>query len=119
MHGEVFIPITLFISAALMIVTVAFYRTRENIAMIERGLNPRTNIAKPSPYRYYKWGLLLIGVGTGLVLAYILDRTVFHDHDSEPIYFALISIGAGLGLVFAHKAEKAYIESQPATRSED
>jgi hypothetical protein len=119
MNGEVFIPITLFISAALMVVAVAFYRTRENLAMIERGLNPRANVAKPSPYRYYKWGLLLIGVGTGLVLAYILDRTVFHDHDSEPIYFALISIGAGLGLVFAHKAEKAYIESQPVTKSED
>ncbi len=115
MNGEVFIPITLFVSAALMITAVAYYRSRENLGMIERGMNPRLHSAKPTPYRYYKWGLLMIGAGTGMLIAYFIDR-LSHWHDPEAIYFALIAIGAGLGLVQAHKAEKAYIEQQPAQR---
>lgn len=117
MHGEVFIPITLFVSAALMITAVAYYRSRENLGMIERGMNPRLHVAKPSPYRYYKWGLLMIGAGTGLLLAYFIDQLSGRFDDSEAIYFGLVAIGAGIGLVFAHKAEKAYIESHPEPRA--
>ncbi len=116
MNAEIFIPITFFVSAALMITAVAYYRTRENLSMIERGMNPRLHVAKPSPYRYYKWGLLMIGAGTGLLLAYFIDQVVVSFKHSDAIYFGLIAIGAGLGLVFAHKAEKAYIESHSDPR---
>lgn len=117
MVAEVFIPITLFISAALMTVSIAYYRSRENLAMIERGMNPRTDIAKPSPYRYFKWATLLIGAGLGLLSAYFIDQLT-HLNDSEAIYFALISIGSGLGLIVSHRAEKAWFEQQTSGKSE-
>ncbi len=121
MHGEVFIPITLFISLAILIAAIAHYRTRENLAMIERGMNPKLHVAPKSPYRYQKWALLLIGAGLGLFLAYILDVFVMRhiDHNNPvAIYFSLIAIGGGLGLLAAHRAEKQWIESQPRTNAD-
>lgn len=108
MNEEVFIPITLFVSAALMIMVLAYYRSRENLSMIERGMNPRLNAVKPAPFRSYRWGLLLIGAGSGLLIAYLIDQLTTLD-DTEGIFFALVSIGAGIGLIISHKAEKAYL----------
>ncbi|MCU0388868.1 MAG: hypothetical protein MUE71_09710 [Chitinophagaceae bacterium] len=112
MNGEIFIPITLFVSAALMIMVIAYYRSRENLAMIERGMNPKLNEAKPTPYRAFRWGMLLIGAGSGLLIAYLIDQTTSLS-DTEGIFFALISIGAGVGLIISHKAEKAYLDKLP------
>ena len=112
MNEEIFIPITLFVSAALMIMVIAYYRSRETLAMIERGMNPKLNEGKPAPYRAFRWGMLLIGAGSGMLIAYLIDQTTSW-HDTESIYFALIAIGAGIGLIISHKAEKAYLDQHP------
>ena len=104
-------------SIALTLVALGFLATvfgivylsnKERMAMIERGMDPRGFKAHPAPYKYLKWGLLLIGSGLGLFLANILDRTVF-DGDGEKnvaIYFGLIAIFGGLGLVVSYRIEK-------------
>lgn len=115
MEAGILVPITLFVSSALMVVSIAYYRSRENLAMIERGMNPRTDIAKPSPYRYFKWATLLIGAGLGLLSAYFIDQMT-GLRDSEAIYFALIAIGAGVGLIVSHRAEKTWFEQDNSAR---
>jgi len=110
MNAEIFIPITLFISAALMIMVIAYYRSRESLAMIERGMNPKEDKGGPLPYRSLKWGLLLIGSGAGLLLAYFIDELMVKSRDTEAIYFSLIAIGGGLGLLGSYKAEKDWME---------
>jgi hypothetical protein len=52
-----------------------------------------------------KLGLLLLGAGTGLLLAFIISNNM-RGHDHEAIYFALIAIGGGLGLVGSYFMEK-------------
>lgn len=80
---------------------------RERMAMIERGMDPRNYKAHPTPYKNLKWGLLLIGSGLGLFLAFLLQRTAFNDADEIPaIYFALIAIFGGAGLVLSYRIEK-------------
>jgi choline-glycine betaine transporter len=113
MNAEIFIPITLFVSAALMIVTIAYYRSRESLAMIERGMNPKENKGGPVPYRTLKWGLLMVGAGSGLLMAYLLDELLINAHDTEAIYFSLIAIGGGLGLLASFRAEKDWMEKNP------
>lgn len=78
------------------------------MAMIERGMDPRAYKAQPAPYQNLKWGLLLIGAGLGLFLAYLLDYTVFAktQEENEAIYFGLIAIFGGLGLVLSYRIEK-------------
>src|SRR5258708_23394653 len=109
MHGGKFlIPIIMFAGGFAMIFGIVYLRTRQNMAMIEKGMNPKEFANRPAPYKNLKWALLLIGAGVGLFLAYMLDtyllqRTItetyngntYHHrtNDNPAIYFALIAIG--------------------------
>lgn len=120
MNGaEVLIPIIMFAGGFAMVFGIVYLRTRQNLAMIEKGINPKEFANRPTPYKNLKWGLLLVGAGLGLFIAYILDNFVlyhvahtnhggFVDENGAnvPIYFALIAIGGGLGLISSYRIEK-------------
>ena len=61
-----------------MIFGIRYLQNRENMAMIQNGIDPKLRRPQAEPYRNLKWGLLLMGAGTGLFLAYLLDHTVLH-----------------------------------------
>jgi hypothetical protein len=109
----VFIPILLGLGAFAMVFGLRYLRNKENMAMIEKGMDPKLNQKSPSPFSNLKWGLLLVGSGIGLFTAYMIDRFGmsgsgdFHHHNGEEaIYFALIGIGGGIGLIMSYKIEK-------------
>jgi amino acid transporter len=111
--GEVLIPVVLFISMAAMIVAVAYLKTRENMAMIEKGMNPKDKLNRPAPFRSLKWGLLILGAGVGLFLAFMIDifalsHRGMHEDKAGALYFSLIGIGGGLGLVVSYLVEKKH-----------
>jgi hypothetical protein len=99
---------------------IRYFNNRENMAMIEKGLDPKIKPERrPAPFRNLKWGLLLVGSGIGLFLAYLLDNTLLYsvrqripnefDHDANvPIYFALIAIGGGIGLIMSYRIERKH-----------
>jgi hypothetical protein len=103
-----------------LIFGIRYFNNRENMAMIEKGLDPKLKPERrPAPFRNLKWGLLLVGSGIGLFLAYLLDNTLLYsvrhripnefDHDANvPIYFALIAIGGGIGLIMSYRIERKY-----------
>ena len=106
---EILIPLTIFGGGFAMIFGIAYLKTRENLAMVEKGMNPKQQFSRPAPFKSLKLGLLLVGAGLGLLLAYILDVNMnrnltggnFHHHNDNPaIYFALIAIGGGIGLIY-------------------
>lgn len=125
MHGaEVLIPLTMFAGGFAMIFGIYYLKTRQNMAMIEKGMNPKEFANRPAPYKNLKWALLLIGAGVGLFLAYMLDTyflqntyitetvgtTTYRHHRGEnpAIYFALIAIGGGLGLFGSYRIERKW-----------
>jgi hypothetical protein len=118
MHGgEVLIPIVMFAGFFAMIFGIYYLKTRQNLAMIEKGMNPKEFANRPAPYKNLKWALLLIGAGAGLFLAYFLDNYVLtielnkfgnRGGRNVPIYFALIAIGGGLGLFGSYHIEKKW-----------
>lgn len=101
-----------------------YIRTRENMAMIEKGMDPKLKPERPrpAPFRNLKWGLLLVGAGAGLLVAYLLDNTLLYkvghyvskwdngDYEvngaNVSLYFAFIAIGGGLGLITSYRIEK-------------
>ena len=114
------IPILISLGAFAMIFGIVYLRTRENMAMIEKGMNPKQFAYRPAPYRSLKSGLILLGAGLGLLIAYIIDKNM-GGWNNEPIYFALIAIGGGLGLVGSYAIEKKetinnYPEAEPTRR---
>ena len=121
---EILIPIVMFAGGFAMIFGIVYLRTKQNMAMIEKGMNPKTKgLHRPTPYLNLKWGLLLVGSGLGLLLAYLLDNFVLYrvghprefDNDGAnvPVYFALIAIGGGLGLISSYRIEKKELLDKP------
>ena len=101
----IIIPLSFFI----MIFGIVYLNKREKLAMIERGMDPRTYKPQSAPYQNLKWGLLLIGAGVGLLFAFILDHSLYSNLDEDsvpPLYFALIAIFGGLGLFLSYRIEK-------------
>jgi len=114
-HENLALMIPILVPTALfaMIFGIVYLTKRERMAMIERGMDPRRYKPQSAPFQNLKWGLLLIGAGLGLFLAFILDNTAFkhvgHDFDEDAnvaIYFALIAIFGGLGLFLSYLVEK-------------
>jgi len=110
----ILIPIIISVSLFAMIFGIVYLYKRERMAMIERGMDPRRYKPQSAPYQNLKWGLLLIGSGLGLFLAFLLDRTVFKTdiYDENPaVYFSLIAIFGGLGLLISYIIEKKEVQN--------
>lgn len=109
---NMFIPISFF----ALVFGIFYIRSRENMALIDRGINPRQGGGQPKPFISLKYGLLLLGSGLGLLIAYVVDGMIDHtkvtpagntyQSDQPTIYFALVAIGGGLGLVISYFIEK-------------
>ena len=115
MNGpEVIVPVVMFAGGFAMVFGIVYLKTRQNMAMIEKGMNPKEFANRPAPYKNLKWALLLIGAGCGLLAAYLLDNYLIQDYtsnrndDNTAIYFALIAIGGGLGLFGSYRMEKKW-----------
>ncbi|HEV3222626.1 MAG TPA: DUF6249 domain-containing protein [Puia sp.] len=107
------------LSICALIFGIRYINNKENMAMIEKGLDPKLKQERrPAPFRNLKWGLLLVGSGIGLFVAYLMDNFFLfsvrthgehgmgNDDANVPIYFALIAIGGGIGLIMSYKIER-------------
>jgi hypothetical protein len=94
---EVLVPITLFAGGFAMIFGIVYLKTKENLAMVEKGMNPKQQYNRPAPFKSLKLGLLLLGAGLGLLLAFVIDNAMTpkgsfrHDDANAAIYFGLIT----------------------------
>lgn len=114
--GELGVMVAILVPIALftMVFGIVYLTKRERMAMIERGMDPRRYKPQSAPYQNLKWGLLLIGSGIGLFLAYLLDHLAFRnmDEDNVAIYFALIAIFGGSGLFLSYRIEKKEVDKE-------
>ncbi len=100
------IPILVPLGGFAMVFGLYYLRNKENMAMIDRGMNPKEFSNRPAPYRNLKNGLLLLGAGIGLALAYFITIYVLKDDENPALWFAFIGIGGGLGLIASYRIEK-------------
>ncbi|WP_081164292.1 DUF6249 domain-containing protein [Niastella populi] len=104
--GEAIVMIILFLSFFTLIFGIVYLQKRENLAMLEKGYNPREKVNRPAPYTNLKWGLLLMGAGIGLALSYFVTQYMLHDYENPALWFAFLAIGGGAGLIASYKVEK-------------
>lgn len=103
------------VAGMAMLFGIVYLFKKENLAMIEKGMNPK--IYRPAPYTTLKYGLLLMGSGIGLLLAYLLDiaSTQINGEENGSIYAALIAIFGGLGLIISYRIEKKEVLDKKQT----
>ena len=111
----VMIPILVPLGVFAMVFGLRYFENKERMSMIEKGMDPGLRRRRPnSPLTSLKWGLVLLGVGLGLVIAYWLTTFVLHTMQGEavPIYFGSIGIFGGLGLIVSYFFEKKAPQDQ-------
>ena len=109
MHGtEMMAAILVPLTFCALIFGIVYLYKKENLAMIEKGMNPKDSYNRPAPFRSLKWGLLLLGAGVGLLIAFFVDINLPYRVEPAGVYFALIAIGGGLGLVGSYFVEKKH-----------
>jgi hypothetical protein len=113
---EMLVAILIPLSFFFMVFGIVYMYKKENLALIEKGFNPKQSAQRPEPYKNLKWGLLLIGSGAGLLIAYLFDHMLLsggtRHHNNVAIYFALIAIGGGTGLFGSYKVEKKWMDDE-------
>jgi hypothetical protein len=97
----IMVPLALF----ALIFGIVYLQKRESLAMLDKGFNPKVKESRPAPYTNLKWGLLLLGSGLGLMIAYFITR-MLSDEENPALWFAFIAMGGGLGLVTSYRIEK-------------
>jgi hypothetical protein len=116
MSGEL-VAITFFIGAFAMIFGIRHLSNKEKMAMIERGIDPGLQKSTPKPFLSLKFGLLLVGLGIGLLIALFSVRGVFgpemsnaEEGQAVAIYFGCLGICGGLGLIASYFVEKKWLD---------
>jgi len=106
----ILVPILLGLGLFAALFGIRYLQNKENMLMIQNGMDPGIQRPKGQSFTTLKAGLLLIGSGLGLFLAFVLDNTVLNfnqgNNDNPAIYFSLIAIFGGLGLFISHLIEK-------------
>jgi len=94
----VFVPLGFF----AMIVAIVYLRQRrrERLLLIERGMDAKMLETPTLPLQSLKWGIVLVGLGIGMLIANALARTVYFR--TEEAYFAMLFLFGGASLLIFH-----------------
>jgi len=99
---SLWVPIVAIITTFGTTFGLVFYylhtRNKQRLAMLEKGIDPKTFYPKPTTNKYasLKWSLLLIGVAIGLFFASMLSS---YSDLEESAQFAMVLLFGGLGLL--------------------
>lgn len=99
---EVLIPLGFF--AAVVIIIYLYVRRKERLALIEKGADASIFVSEKQVNTTLKWGLTLVGVGLGVIIANILSKQYIMDE--EAAYFSMIFLFGGIALVISHFLSK-------------
>lgn len=91
---------------ALFIIYRAFqFKNREKLALIEKGMDPTLADAKPKQNQNnLKHGLMLIGIGLGVAIGYVLN--LLFEIPNYVSYSTSILFSCGILLVYFHQSSR-------------
>jgi hypothetical protein len=105
MATDILVPLGVFLMSFGIVYVIVTARHREKMALmslIEKGADPKLldSMKISSKGGILKWGLLLVGVGIGILLASLLAEAGMNEPAS---YFSMICLFGGAGLLLANR----------------
>ncbi len=91
----ILIPATVF--ATIYGIIYLSIRKKERMALLDRGLDPRSFEKDRTNFSSLKYGLLFTGIGLGLLIANIV--VTMGTMEREAAYFSLVSLFGGIALI--------------------
>ncbi|MCK5839594.1 MAG: hypothetical protein KAG99_07085 [Bacteroidales bacterium] len=98
MIAGIIIPISFF--ALVLGIVYLTIRKKERMVMIEKGVDPSIFVTKTWEFPSLKWGMFLIGLGVGLIIANLLVNNYIMNE--EAAYFSMIFLFGGIALVISY-----------------
>jgi hypothetical protein len=99
---EIFIPVSFF--GMVLGIVYLVIRKRERLALIEKGVDASVFMTERRFSSTLKWGLFLIGLGVGLLIAEILVNST--SMTDEAAYFSMIFLFGGIALLVSYFLDK-------------
>jgi len=93
-----FVPIGFFLALFAILYVYWTTRTKERLALIEKGVDAKIFKGECSQYALVKWGIFLIAVGLGVVAGFALSKAI----NEVVAFFTAILIFGGIGLIVAY-----------------
>lgn len=94
----IFVPIGFFLALFAILYVYWTTRTKERLALVEKGLDAGIFKGEASKYGLLKWGVFLIFVALGIFAANFLAMVI----NEVAAYFSMILLLGGIGLIVAH-----------------
>lgn len=105
---DVFVPLGVF--AMVLGIVYLVVRRKERMALIEKGADASIFVSDKKVSSTLKWGLFLIGLGIGIIIANILVSHYLMDE--EAAYFSMIFLFGGIALVVSYFFSKKQIREK-------
>lgn len=108
-HGEIFIPITMFLVLGIVFVSWIYFRSKEKQMMIDKGMSYEQMVeflkTKRNPFTVLKIGIVIAVSGIGIGIGSHIGQN-YYDLGGIAALFIIAFIG--LGFVAAFYATKKY-----------
>jgi hypothetical protein len=94
----IFVPLAFFLALFAILYVYWTTRTKERLALIDKGLDASVFKTDCNKYALVKWGIFLIFTAIGVFTAHLLAQ-VFNE---VAAYFSMILFFGGVGLIVAY-----------------
>ena len=99
----IFVPISLFLAIFAILYVYFTTRTKERLALVEKGTDASIFKLESSKYALLKWGIFLIALSVGVISGYFLSGVI----NEVTAFFTMILFCGGLGLIVAYVVTNA------------
>jgi hypothetical protein len=94
----IFVPIAFFLALFAILYVYWTTRTKERLALVEKGSDAGIFKVESSKYVLLKWGIFLIALSVGVLTGYLLSQVM----NEVAAFFTMIFFCGGLGLIVAY-----------------
>ena len=94
----IFVPIGFFLATFAILYVYWTTRTKERLALVEKGADASVFKAECSKFALLKWGIFLIALAVGVISGYALSNVI----DEVAAFFTMILLFGGVGLIIAY-----------------
>jgi len=106
----IFVPIGFFLAIFAILYVYWTTRTKERLALVEKGMDAGIFKGECSQLALVKWGIFLIAIGLGVVVGFLLSGVI----DEVVAFFTAILVCGGLGLIVAYMVTSKLMEKKKA-----
>jgi hypothetical protein len=94
----IFVPLAFFLALFAILYVYWTTRTKERLALIEKGVDANVFKTDCNKYALVKWGIFLIFAAVGVFTAHLLAQVI----NEVAAYFSMILFFGGVGLIVAY-----------------